>query len=114
VRWERHLGVTIADWERLEFLSAARRAFVFAFVAIIILAPIRGENRRLKLVSMAKGSSRDYQTLAHCKVLAGCGGSCPLKKANGAFVTKRGADELGRCGVYAEDLLPVFARSCGL
>ena len=50
-------------------------------------------------------AKRDYQTFAHCKVLAGCGGSWPFKKANGTFVTKRDTDELGRCGVYPEDFV---------
>jgi hypothetical protein len=54
-------------------------------------------------------AKRDYQTFAHCKVLAGCGGSWRFKKANGTFVTKRDTDELGRCGVYPEDFV---ARVC--
>ena len=58
-------------------------------------------------------AKRDYQTFAHCKVLAGCGGSWRFKKANGTFVTKRDTDERGRCGVYPEDFVARVCRHVG-
>jgi hypothetical protein len=77
------------------------------------------ETRRMKGANTAmavKTDRKDARAIAQAMRLAGTAlhVNKRRKARSSAFVTKRDADELGRCGVYPEDFVArVFARSCG-